>query len=114
MKQIKAHINQLVSQENQLTTGDGLYIDLKYHKELNDEVLAHKATYCEWDDDGTLTEEEWSVHDAMLEWHSYINGGCHGIDGILAVLCPDNIWRKVLWFTDDRVGQAFSLKQTTT
>lgn len=110
MKQITVHFNQLVTPENQLHDGAGLYIDLKYSKEKPDEVLAHKAMCYSINEEEEVTEEEWSVNDAMNEWASYINSDAHGLDGILAVLCPDKIWRKVFWFDDYKVGRAFTTK----
>ena len=109
MKPPKMHFNQIVTPENQLHNGEGLYIDIKYSKEKPDEVLAHKAMYYSIEEEEE-TEEEWSVNDAMNEWAYNITDEHRGIDGILAVLCPDNIWRKVFWFNDDGTGKAFTTK----
>tara|TARA_R110001583_G_scaffold141276_2_gene293394 strand:+ start:131 stop:448 length:318 start_codon:yes stop_codon:yes gene_type:complete len=100
---ITAHINQMVNADNQLEGGDGLFIDLKY---MGDQACATSAIQYEIDEDGEESEEILSAHDALQDWKQPISNG-HGIDGVLAVLCPDQIWRKLVWFNEDGHGQAF-------
>lgn len=108
MKKIKAHANQIVNHSHQLTDGNGHFIHLKYHRNLN-EVLAYKATLNYFDESRSIdVEKDVPVHEALKGWHSPISENAHGIDGILAILCPDNIWRKLVWFNKDKVGQAFT------
>ena len=101
---IEAHINQMVNDDNQLEAGDGLFIDLKYH---GDEAMATSAIEYQINEDGEESEEILSVHDAMQDWIRPIKNG-HGVDGVLAVLCPDKVWRKIVWFNEDGHGQAFT------
>lgn len=100
---IEAHINQMVNDDNQLEAGDGLFIDLKYH---GDQAVATNAIEYQVDEDGEESEEILSVHDAMQDWIRPITNG-HGVDGVLAVFCPDKLWRKIVWFNEDGHGQAF-------
>ncbi len=100
---ITAHINQMVNEDKQLEGGDGLFIDLKY---VGDQAIATNAIRYDIDEDGEETEEVLSVNDALQDWKDPISNG-HGIDGVLAVLCPDQIWRKLVWFNEDGHGQAF-------
>lgn len=101
---IEAHINQMVNDDNQLEAGDGLFIDLKYH---GDQAMATSAIEYQVDEYGGESEEILSVHDAMQDWIRPIRNG-HGVDGLLAVLCPDKVWRKIVWFNEDGHGQAFT------
>ena len=66
--------------------------------------------YYSFDEEGNKTEEKRSVDDAINEWAYHIGSDARGIDRVLAVLCPDKIWRKVIWFDDYGEGKAFSTK----
>ena len=100
---ITAHINQMVNADNQLEGGDGLFIDVEYH---GDQAVATSAARYEIDEDGEESEDILSAHDALQDWKHPISNG-HGIDGVLAVFCADQIWRKLVWFNEDGHGQAF-------
>ena len=100
---IRAHINQMVNASNELEGGDGLFIKLKY---AGDQAIAIGAMQYEIDEDGEETEEVLSVNDALQDWKHPISNG-HGVDGVLAVFCSDQIWRKLVWFNEDGQGQAF-------